>query len=877
MLVVLLLPLVSVAADTRRTNQPLSEPFYKGKEIQQIMKTLLLGKRVSGRSVLPMITIAPVQVARTFSIRFVAEWRQGYDFARDARIEINGVIQHEWTFSHSTDQTFQDTLDTTVSNTIKAYTIYARDDELQSRYYGHLYVDGNLVASSDDAGPLTPLVYAIPPSGGPERLEIAYVEYPRSVRTGEAFVVDVEVAYALRSPTDVAVDLYEHGGPLVASKRRVLSGDGSQVFDLSVTAPSAPGRWQLNIHLQGEFKQSIYIDVGEVCNEDDVRNVVMCPDGVNWEQREVCRNTNWVPESQRCPVCSEGDVQVLETCPDGSWSHRRVCRNNAWDDEYQPCPECSEGAVRNVVMCPDGVNWEQREVCRNNNWVPESQPCPLVCSEGAVVVLESCADGSWKHRRVCRNNAWHDEYQQCLTPPQVFSLKVLVFPQELGLTVQGSGNYPAGDTVTLEAPNQADDMYLLGWWLDGVPKTLTQEFTVKMDAPHQAAAVYVKPSAYKSIVASIKKQLVDNIEDVSKEVVEKAKQLGPDEHVIDITIDLDLTAMGAIEDYAGWALFAKDSNYFAGKLSTLLSYAFDVTQLGIDASKCAQKENCDIDKIKEDLLDFAETNFVVGADLLLAYAVCAAVLGVPTAGAGAILCPVATSLVIIAVRQVKIGDKNIFEHLRDGVDKLTDWIAKGICKLAGWILRRTVCTIAGSDVKLLIVDPKGLRTGATLENGQWVTYGEISTSWYGGLESYPQYVVISDPESGSYRLVVTGKGGGSYELQVTSMVDGSVVATEQYSRDIKQGETVEYSSQLMSDGKIVVRPPAAWWDLYWPFVLGGAVAAGSAGTFLALKRSRRRASRLGRPRVKEIRPTAGKPRVKSIQDTKPRVLRVDEE
>jgi hypothetical protein len=38
------------------------------------------------------------------------------------------------------------------------------------------------------------------------------------------------------------------------------------------------------------------------------------------------------------PVCSEGDVQVLERCPDGSWSHRQVCRNNAWHDEYQQCP-----------------------------------------------------------------------------------------------------------------------------------------------------------------------------------------------------------------------------------------------------------------------------------------------------------------------------------------------------------------------------------------------------------------------------------------------------------------------------------------------------------------------------------------------------------
>lgn len=117
-----------------------------------------------------------------------------------------------------------------------------------------------------------------------------------------------------------------------------------------------------------------------VCSEGSVRNVVKCPDGANWTQREVCRNNKWVPEYQTCPlVCSEGAVQVLETCADGSWKRRQVCRNNAWSDEYQQCPTpfvCNEGAIRNEAKCPDGVNWKQREVCRNNAWVNEYQRCP---------------------------------------------------------------------------------------------------------------------------------------------------------------------------------------------------------------------------------------------------------------------------------------------------------------------------------------------------------------------------------------------------------------------------------------------------------------------------------------------------------------------
>lgn len=95
----------------------------------------------------------------------------------------------------------------------------------------------------------------------PERLEIIGVGYPGSIPTGGSFTVDVKVRYVLNSPTDVVVDLYENAGPLLASNRTMLSGDGREDYDLAVTAPSMATRWQLNIHLQGEFKQPIYIDV----------------------------------------------------------------------------------------------------------------------------------------------------------------------------------------------------------------------------------------------------------------------------------------------------------------------------------------------------------------------------------------------------------------------------------------------------------------------------------------------------------------------------------------------------------------------------------------------------------------------------------------
>ena len=67
-----------------------------------------------------------------------------------------------------------------------------------------------------------------------------------------------------------------------------------------------------------------------------------CPDGQYWNGAQCVCPSGQQWNGQRCTavVCSEGAVNILETCPGGStWKHRQVCRNNAWVDEYQsPCP-----------------------------------------------------------------------------------------------------------------------------------------------------------------------------------------------------------------------------------------------------------------------------------------------------------------------------------------------------------------------------------------------------------------------------------------------------------------------------------------------------------------------------------------------------------
>jgi len=43
------------------------------------------------------------------------------------------------------------------------------------------------------------------------------------------------------------------------------------------------------------------------------------------------------------PVCTrtmtEGEVEILETCPSGAWKRRRVFRNEAWVEETRPCSQ----------------------------------------------------------------------------------------------------------------------------------------------------------------------------------------------------------------------------------------------------------------------------------------------------------------------------------------------------------------------------------------------------------------------------------------------------------------------------------------------------------------------------------------------------------
>jgi len=130
-----------------------------------------------------------------------------------------------------------------------------------------------------------------------------------------------------------------------------------------------------------EFDWLAHPDEAPECNEGDVKNIVLCLDGVTWKERDRCVGGKWVHEIQTCPgeppECEEGDTRNVVPCPDGTWKERDRCVGGKWIHETQACPpECEEGQVRNVIYCGDGVTWKERDRCIGGKWVHETQPCP---------------------------------------------------------------------------------------------------------------------------------------------------------------------------------------------------------------------------------------------------------------------------------------------------------------------------------------------------------------------------------------------------------------------------------------------------------------------------------------------------------------------
>jgi hypothetical protein len=97
-----------------------------------------------------------------------------------------------------------------------------------------------------------------------ESLAIADLEYPKTVKAGSTFTVKVIVKHVLHAQKDVFITLYDNAGRYRGGFYWILKGEGSRIYNLMVTAPlSTKKGWALKIHLNGEYKKSIYMDVKE--------------------------------------------------------------------------------------------------------------------------------------------------------------------------------------------------------------------------------------------------------------------------------------------------------------------------------------------------------------------------------------------------------------------------------------------------------------------------------------------------------------------------------------------------------------------------------------------------------------------------------------
>jgi hypothetical protein len=97
-----------------------------------------------------------------------------------------------------------------------------------------------------------------------ETLKITDLDYPKTVNAGSVFTVKVIVKHILDDQKDVFVDVYDDSGLYRGGFYWILKGKGAKVYTLMVAAPlSANKSWALKVHLNGEYKQTIYLDVKE--------------------------------------------------------------------------------------------------------------------------------------------------------------------------------------------------------------------------------------------------------------------------------------------------------------------------------------------------------------------------------------------------------------------------------------------------------------------------------------------------------------------------------------------------------------------------------------------------------------------------------------
>lgn len=134
------------------------------------------------------------------------------------------------------------------------------------------YADhGGFIPESNEANNERTEAFTVGPST--KVLQIDSLGCPSGIIVNQGFTLNVDVGYFLTT-TNIAIQVYENGGPLLGHTQDILSGSGGKTYPFGLTAPSTPRvDWQLNIHLfywDGEWIQSDVKSVHIIVNDEPI-------------------------------------------------------------------------------------------------------------------------------------------------------------------------------------------------------------------------------------------------------------------------------------------------------------------------------------------------------------------------------------------------------------------------------------------------------------------------------------------------------------------------------------------------------------------------------------------------------------------------------
>ncbi len=183
----------------------------------------------------------------------------------------------------------------------------------------------------------------------------------------------------------------------------------------------------------------------------------------------------------------------------------------------------------------------------------------------------------------------------------------------------------------------------------------------------------------------------------------------------------------------------------------------------------------------------------------------AAAAGVTT-GAGAIVVSVAGPATCSYISE-KVADKvreawpSIRQAISATFDRIKSAIRGGLDIAYEWLAllyRRVVRVDAGSDVRILVIDQLGRRTGAVYEQGVWKVYEEIPGAYYSGVDSHPQTIILTQlaQTDHQYEIIVIGNQEGDYRLNLTAIGIEANPFTWSSTGRLKSGEQDVYTIKI---------------------------------------------------------------------------------